>query len=102
GETYAMFAKRLQNHCPWCPRQHGLAASVASLRRGTGLAPGEKVLIVLDQFEQWLHAWQGRENAELVQALRHCDGGRVQCLILVRDDFWMATTRFLRHLEVRL
>ena len=27
----------------------------AALRRGNGLAPGQKVLIVLDQFEQWLH-----------------------------------------------
>jgi len=26
----------------------------------------------------------------------------VQCLVLVRDDFWMAATRFLHELEVRL
>jgi hypothetical protein len=37
-----------------------------------------------------------------VQALRRCDGGRVQCIVMVRDDFWMAVTRFLRDLEVRL
>src|SRR5262249_37830988 len=42
------------------------------------------------------------EKTELVQALRQCDGGRVQCLVLVRDDFWMAATRFMRDLEVRL
>src|SRR5262249_47223061 len=38
----------------------------------------------------------------LVQALRQCDGGRVQCIVLVRDDFWMAATRFMRDLELRL
>ncbi len=60
------------------------------------------MLIVLDQFEQWLHAKKEEENTELVQALRQCDGGRVQCIVMVRDDFWMAATRFMRELEVRL
>src|SRR5262249_57136892 len=30
------------------------------------------------------------------------DGGRVQCLVMVRDDFWMAATRFMQALEIRL
>src|ERR1019366_7207563 len=30
------------------------------------------------------------------------DGGRVQCSAMVRDDVWMAATRFMRELEVRL
>jgi len=60
------------------------------------------VLIVLDQFEQWLHAKKEEENTDLVQALRQCDGGRVQCIVMVRDDFWLAVSRFLRDLEVPL
>ncbi len=43
-----------------------------------------------------------KQNTELVQALRQCDGGRVQCIVMVRDDFWMAASRFMRELEVRL
>ncbi len=39
---------------------------------GRFLKPGQKVLLVLDQFEQWLHARRSEENAELVLALRHC------------------------------
>src|SRR5207248_2154379 len=35
-------------------------------------------------------------------ALRQCDGGRVQCLLLVRDDFWLAIGRFMQDLEVPL
>ena len=27
---------------------------------------------------------------------------RVQCIVMVRDDFWMAATRFMRDLEIRL
>ncbi len=26
----------------------------------------------------------------------------MQCIVMVRDDFWMAVTRFLRELEIRL
>ena len=61
-----------------------------------------KVLLVLDQFEQWLHAKRSEQHTELVQALRQCDGEHVQCLVLVRDDFGMAATRFMRELEVRI
>src|SRR5205085_4514779 len=42
------------------------------------------------------------ENTELVQALRQCDGGRVQGIVMVRDDFWLSVSRFLRELEIRL
>ncbi len=41
-------------------------------------------------------------NTELVAALRHCDGEHVQAVVMVRDDFWMAATRFMRDLEIRL
>ena len=37
------------------------------------------------------------ENTELVAALRHCDGEHVQAIVLVRDDFWLAASRFMRE-----
>ena len=49
-----------------------------------------------------MHSKKGEENAELVQALRQCDGERVQCVVMVRDDFWMLVTEFLGELEVDL
>ncbi len=60
------------------------------------------MLLVLDQFEQWLFARRGEQNTELVAALRQCDGEHVQAVVMVRDDFWMAATRFMRDLEIRL
>jgi formylglycine-generating enzyme required for sulfatase activity len=80
----------------------GLVETVTRLRKGHGLAPGEKVLVVIDQFEQWLHGRQERTDEELILALRQCDGEHVQGLVMVRDDFWMATTRFMRELEIHL
>ncbi|WP_166831212.1 bifunctional serine/threonine-protein kinase/formylglycine-generating enzyme family protein [Thalassoroseus pseudoceratinae] len=79
-----------------------LKETMALLRR-THVAPeGEKLLIVIDQFEQWLHGRNPTSTDELVQALRQCDGGQLQCLLLIRDDFWLAVSRFLWELEVRL
>ena len=57
---------------------------------------------MLDQFEQWLFARGRDEGTGLVAALRQCDGEHVQALCLVRDDFWMAATRFMRDLEIDL
>ena len=62
----------------------------------------EQALIVVDQFEQWLHAHPGQQMTDLARALRQCDGCHVQCLLLVRDDFWLASTRFAQQLDVPL
>jgi formylglycine-generating enzyme required for sulfatase activity len=99
--TEARLLAGLRKRCPSLPAHLGLKETVAALRRGQGIPADGKVLIVLDQFEQWLHGRRGDGDPELVQALRQCDGGRVQGVVLVRDDFWMGATRFLRGLEVR-
>jgi serine/threonine protein kinase/formylglycine-generating enzyme required for sulfatase activity len=106
NETEDRLLHGLRKRCWALPASLGLKEAMAALRRGHALPLGKKVLIVLDQFEQWLHAWRGKASdhrcPELVQALRQCDGTRVQCIVLMRDDFWMAATRFMHQLEVRL
>ncbi len=101
-ETEARLLKGLRKVCAEPPRELGLTDSLASLPRGLVLSPERKMLLVLDQFEQWLHSKRGQGNTELVAALRHCDGEHVQAVVLVRDDFWMGATRFMRELEIRL
>ncbi len=101
-ETEARLLKGVRKACPDLPHGSGLVDSLANLRRGRILPHERKVLLVLDQFEQWLFARRAEENTELVAALRHCDGEHVQAIVLVRDDFWMAATRFMRQLEIRL
>ena len=78
----------------------GLKDALAALRRGERDGAAAKTLIVLDQFEQWLHARPDEPDAELVEALRQCDGARLQCLLLVRDDFYFAVNRFFQRLDV--
>lgn len=101
-ETEARLLHGLRKRCSGLEDSLTLTETLANLRRGQGIPLGKKVLIVLDQFEQWLHAKKEEENTELVQALRQCDGGRVQCIVMVRDDFWLAATRFMGALEVEL
>jgi serine/threonine protein kinase/formylglycine-generating enzyme required for sulfatase activity/tetratricopeptide (TPR) repeat protein len=102
AETEARLLRGLRKECPLLPQGLGLVDSLASLRRGRILPSGRKVLLVLDHFEQWLHARRGEENTELVAGLRHCDGEHIQAIVLVRDDFWLAASRFMRDLEIRL
>jgi len=101
-ETETRLLNGLRKRCPALSDKLSLKETLARLRQGQGLPAGKKVLIVLDQFEQWLHAKKEQQNGELIQALRQCDGERLQCVVMVRDDFWMAVTRFLAEMEVEL
>ena len=78
-ETESRLLKGLRKVCPQLPPQdRGWSIRWRRLR-GTMLLPGQKVLLVLDQFEQWLHAKRGEENTELAAASamrrRACPGG---------------------------
>src|SRR5262249_44863306 len=55
-ETEARLLKGLRRQLPDLANNLGLTESLAALRQGRFLAPGQKVLLVVDQFEQWLHA----------------------------------------------
>ncbi|MHB8865160.1 MAG: formylglycine-generating enzyme family protein, partial [Pirellulaceae bacterium] len=79
-----------------------LPEDLAEVRGGRYLSHGEKLLLVIDQFEQWLHGKTDKERRELLAALRQCDGVRLQCLLMVRDDFWLAVGRFMTDLEIDL
>jgi len=86
-ETETRLLRALRKACPDLSPQMGLVDSLMAIRQGRVLRSGKQVLLVVDQFEQWLHAKRGEENTELVAALRHCDGEHVQAVVMVRDDF---------------
>ena len=102
ADTESTLLRELRKAFPELPAGLGLAESLAAARKGRILHSGQKLLLVLDQFEQWLHARPGEAHGELVDALRQCDGTHSQAILMVRDDFWMAATRFMRNLEIRL
>ena len=97
-ETEVRLLKALRKRCPDLGDELPLVDSIKALR---SLQTG-KVVLVLDQFEQWLHVHCDKQDTELAQALRQCDGQHVQCIVLVRDDFWMALSRFMANVQIEL
>ena len=100
--TEAHLLKTLKQRFPETPADATLPELIQSLRERSESTNEMKTLLVLDQFEQWLHASGNQRDTDLVRALRQCDGPHVQCIVLVRDEFWLATSRFLQELEVDL
>lgn len=101
ADTEARLVKALRKRCPELSGDDDLTQLFDTLRRQGG-SRGCKVVVVIDQFEQWLHAHASADDSQLIPALRHCDGSGVQCVVLVRDDFWMSATRFMQALEIPL
>lgn len=79
----------------------GSLKEILSVVRRRKLVPsGGKLLLVLDQFEQWLFVEKNYAKASLTDALLQCDGSTVQAIVMVREDFWISVSRFLRELDV--
>lgn len=72
------------------------------IRRRKLVPTGGKLLLILDQFEQWLFGEKDFAKAQLTDALLQCDGANVQAIVMVRDDFWLSVSRFLRELEISI
>ncbi|MDB5335403.1 MAG: stkP 5 [Planctomycetaceae bacterium] len=100
--TEALLLRALKWQCPELADDLTLADCLAALRRTRGGTERRKILLVIDQFEQWLFTHSNPQNTELVEALRQCDRMNVSALILVRDDFWLAASRFMHALEIEL
>lgn len=102
GETEDRLLRGLRKALPSIPRDLPLHRILEQVRDGKLLPYGKKLLLVFDQFEQWLNDRTINTQQELVRALRHCDGERIRALILIRDDFWLPANRLIHELDVEL
>jgi formylglycine-generating enzyme required for sulfatase activity len=73
---------------------------LSTIRRRRLVPSSGKLLLVLDQFEQWLFAEKNYAKASLTDALLQCDGSTVQAIVMVREDFWISVSRFLAQLDI--
>ena len=74
--TEVRLINTLSRRCPQIPEDVSLAELFQGVREGLWLSSGLKILVVLDQFEQWLHAHPDTDDTLLGRALRQCDGRR--------------------------
>lgn len=93
---------RLRREIPALPEKMGLADILQQIRLGNFLNRGDRLVLVLDQFEQWLSRHGDYSGQVLTEALRQCDGLRLQSLLLVRDDFWLSVSQFFHALQQRI
>ncbi|MCA9177997.1 MAG: SUMF1/EgtB/PvdO family nonheme iron enzyme [Planctomycetales bacterium] len=101
-ETEFRLLTGLRKACPELPDDISLKDAVTQLRLGQTTRASRKVVLIIDQFEQWLHSRNEYRDTELADSLRQCDGGNVQAVVMVRDDFWLAVSRLFRDIDVRL
>jgi eukaryotic-like serine/threonine-protein kinase len=101
-ETEVRILNGLRKKLATLPMDVDLKQAIIAFRQGPGLGAGQKVVLVLDQFEQWLHAHRTEQDTELARSLRQCDGDHVQCVLMVRDDFWVSLTRFMGDLGIEM
>lgn len=102
-DTERRLLHALHRCLPDLPADIGIVEAVTAIaQQGRYLPAGKKLLIVLDQFEQRLHGRVDDRHSELVRALRQCDAVHVQCLLMVRDDYWTPVNRFSEALDIKL
>jgi serine/threonine protein kinase len=95
-ETESRLLRQLRKRIPELPTELGLAETADRIRR----SEGPKVVLLVDQFEQWLYSHRVDQEGDLVRALRQCDGGRLQAVLMIRDDFYLAAARLMNHIDV--
>ncbi len=98
SDTEAHLLKQLRKHFPHLAPNISLVDACVQIRLA-GDQRRRKVLLVIDQFEQWLHSHPLLGQAELVDALRQCEGKSLQAILLVRDDFFAGVHRLFQQLD---
>lgn len=101
GDTEGRILKQIRKVIPNLPDDATLPETCAILRKA-GFGSQSKLLLVIDQFEQWLHAHTELKQSELVDALRQCNGATIQAILFVRDDFFASVHRLFQELECPL
>lgn len=94
--TEIRLLRQLRKRLPELPSELGLAETAERIRR----SEGPKVVLIVDQFEQWLYSHRVDQEEDLVRTLRQCDGKRLQAVLMIRDDFYLAAARLMNQIDV--
>lgn len=96
SDPHAGILAKVQQSCDLAQGMDSLAEALANIREQQW---PYKVLLVLDQFEQYLAGGDIDFAHPIIQALRQCDGKAVQAILLVRDEFWCEISAVMQVLE---
>ena len=99
-QTEAELLEHIRLRCPGLPPRKKLPGAIEALQDGGCLSAGKKLVLVLDQFEQWLVSNRRPKNTDLAKALVHCDEERVRVILVVRDEFLSLTIQFMEAIRI--
>ncbi len=91
--------KQIHRAIPSLEPSDSLRETLARVRRHNLHRQGQKLVLIIDQFEQWLNHHRDSQSTALHEALRQCDGVHVQAILLVRDDFMLGISAFMDQIE---
>lgn len=75
---------------------------LAEVVRDAAALSEKKLLLVVDQFEQWLQGNVISKDNQLVECLQLMDGVSTQTILLVRDDFFSSVNLLFQALDTPL
>jgi len=96
GETERRLESGLRLCVPGLPADEDVAGLLGLIRQRRQ----RRLVLVIDQLEQWLSHHAVLSDSLLVRALRQCDGEFIRAVLLVRDDFALGTARLMNALEI--
>ena len=96
GETERRLESGLRRCVPGLPAEEDVAGLLGLIRQRRQ----RRLVLVIDQLEQWLSGHEVLSDSLLVRALRQCDGEYLKAVLLVRDDFALGTARLMSALEI--
>ena len=91
--------KQIRRAMPKVANANSLRECLIQVRQNGSERRSNKLLLVIDQFEQWLNYHRDTQSTELHESLRQCDGANVQAILLVRDDFMLGISSFMDQIE---
>lgn len=94
-ETERRICSALRRRLPNLRPDADLAEVFAFVR----LDRAARVVIFVDQFEQWLDSNIAEPDCQMLRALRQCDGLQIQLVLMVRDDFFLSVSRLMEQID---
>lgn len=97
GSAVEKLLVKLQREFPESREAKDLPSAMSLIRRNR-----HRVLLVFDQFEQYLLDRRLDLSHPIVQALRQCDGENLKSVLLIRDEFWSEISQLMNWTETPL
>lgn len=92
-------AKQIRQHFAFLGGKESLQETLTRVRQHISARRAKKLVLIVDQFEQWLNVHRDEQSTDFHESLRQCDGVNLQAILLVRDDFMVGLSSFLEQVE---